>query len=63
MRAISLAIAIGILWNSSFGIRSIFNLGELLNWHTIWYPILPLSVAWLVVSLMQLLSFKSRFAK
>lgn len=53
---LSLAVATGILWNSGEGLRTAINLGGLLNWRTIWYPVLPLSLAWCLVALVNLLT-------
>jgi hypothetical protein len=41
-----LALATGILWNSTTGLRSAINLGGSLDWRTIWYPVLALSLVW-----------------
>jgi hypothetical protein len=45
-----LAALIGVLWNLPVTPRPIFNLAGLLDWQTIWYPVLPASLAWLVVA-------------
>ena len=58
MGTIFLAVAIGVLWNSVVEIRAIFNLGGIVTWHTIWYLILPLSIVWLLVSLLNFLPIK-----
>jgi hypothetical protein len=44
--SISLAVAVGILWNAGEGLRSLLDLYGWLDWRTIWYPILPLSLFW-----------------
>ncbi len=48
--AIALATTLGLLWHSSLDIRGLFNLYGLVDWRTIWYPVLPLSLVWLVVT-------------
>lgn len=52
--ALSLAVAAGALWNFGGGLRMAFNLGGLLDWRTIWYPIFLLSSAWCLVALVDL---------
>jgi hypothetical protein len=41
-----LAVGGGILWNYGTGLRTAINLDGLLNWRTIWYPVLLLSLVW-----------------
>lgn len=45
------AVAVGLLWNSSLNIRGLFNSGGLINFRTIWFPVLPIALCWLVLSL------------
>ncbi|MBC7788913.1 MAG: hypothetical protein H7Z74_03110 [Anaerolineae bacterium] len=47
---ICLAVVAGAFWNQGNGLRSVINLGGRLDWHTVWYPILPLSLIWLVLA-------------
>jgi hypothetical protein len=51
---LGVAMAIGMLWNSALSLRSLFNLGGVLNWHTLWYPVLPFILIWWVSSLARL---------
>ena len=46
--AFFLATILGLLWHSNLGLRALFNLNGLINWRTIWYPILPISLGWFV---------------
>lgn len=48
--ALFLATIIGLLWHS-IELRTWFNLNGSIDWRTIWYPILPLSVGWFVATL------------
>ncbi|MBV7334383.1 hypothetical protein KFU94_40340 [Chloroflexi bacterium TSY] len=41
---IVMAVLVSTQWNSTALMRSLFNFGGLLNWQTIWYPILPLAI-------------------
>jgi hypothetical protein len=43
---VMLAVAVGALWNCGGGLRAAMNLGGLVDWRTIWYPVLSLSLAW-----------------
>ncbi|MGD1948377.1 MAG: hypothetical protein ACFB14_01880 [Leptolyngbyaceae cyanobacterium] len=55
--SIFLAILSGLLWNIQVWFpRSFFTLGGVVNWQTIWYPVLPLSVIWLLLGIIQLSS-------
>lgn len=56
MGTLALAVMIGILWNSNIDIRSLINVGGMLNWRTIWYPVLPLAVMGLLTTLINLFS-------
>ena len=49
--AFFLATLSGLLWHSGLGFRSLFNLYGLIDWRTIWYPVLPLSIVWLILVL------------
>lgn len=49
--ALFLATILGLLWHSDLGIRALFNLNGLIDWRTIWYPVLPLAVGWFVALL------------
>ena len=49
------AALIGIFWNSNIGLRSLFSIGGLIDVRTIWYPVLPFSLCWFVVSVNKLL--------
>jgi len=40
---LGVALTAGVLWNQTEILRSALNLGGLLNWRTIWYPILPIT--------------------
>ena len=46
-----LATLSGLLWHSSLGFRALFNLYGLIDWRTIWYPVLPLALGWFVAIL------------
>lgn len=50
-----LAGAAGVLWNSGEGFRAALNVGGLLDWRTIWYPVLPLALAWCLIALLDLI--------
>lgn len=52
---VSLAVTAGVLWNLGDGLRTALNVGGLLDWRTIWYPVLPLSLAWCLVALIDLI--------
>lgn len=43
----------GLLWHNSREFRALFNLYGLIDWRTIWYPILPISLVWLVAILVR----------
>ena len=45
--AVGAAVAAGLLFNSAVPLREVMNLGGALNWRTMWFPILPLSLGWL----------------
>lgn len=49
--ALFLATILGLLWHNDLGVRAMFNLNGLINWRTIWYPILPISLWWFVATL------------
>lgn len=51
--ALFLATILGLLWHSNLGLRALFNLNGLINWRTIWYPILPISLGWFVATLIR----------
>lgn len=51
--ALFLATALGLFWHSDLGIRTWLNLNGLINWRTIWYPILPISIWWFVVTIIR----------
>lgn len=51
--ALFLATILGLLWHSDLGIRTLFHLNGLINWRTIWYPVLPLALAWFVATLIR----------
>lgn len=53
------AVIIGILWNSNIDLRSLINLWGMIDWRTIWYPVLPVSIVWLVVSLLDVFKVRS----
>lgn len=46
---LTLAVATAAFWNWGPGLRAAFNMGGVLDWRTIWYPILVLAVVRLVV--------------
>ena len=50
--AIFLATIIGLLWHS-VELRALFNLNGLIDWRTIWFPVLPISLGWLIVTLIR----------
>ena len=52
--ALFVATALGLLWHSDLGIRALFNLNGLINWRTIWYPILPISVGWFIATVISI---------
>lgn len=54
--ALSLAAFVSLLWNSDLGIRNLFNLWGVFDWRTIWYPVLPLSLVWFTVSVIQIVN-------
>lgn len=45
------SIGAGVLWSVSDVPRAVVSLGGIVNWHTIWYPVLPLAMVWLVFAL------------
>lgn len=49
-----LATLLGLLWHSDLEIRAWFNLNGLIDWRTIWYPILPLSIGWFIAIIIDL---------
>ncbi|MDJ0599848.1 MAG: hypothetical protein QNJ37_13510, partial [Crocosphaera sp.] len=51
---IMVAVIIGILWNSNIDVRSLINLWGIIDWRTIWYPVLPLAIIWLVISIINI---------
>lgn len=51
--ALFLATIMGLLWHSEVGLRALFNLYGLIDWRTIWYPVLPLSLGWFVITLIR----------
>ena len=51
---VALAVAAGALWNAGGALRAALNVGGVLDWQTIWIPVLPLSAGWLVVSVARL---------
>lgn len=48
-----LATLLGLLWHSSVGVRDLVNGYGMINWRTIWLPVLPLSLGWFLVTLWQ----------
>ena len=52
--AFVLAAAVGVPWNASLTPRVVLNLGGLITWQTIWWPVLPVSVAWLIMATLAL---------
>lgn len=42
----------GLLWHGDVGFRALFNLYGLIDWRTIWYPVLPFSLGWLALILL-----------
>ena len=52
--ALFLATVFGLLWHSDLGVRALFNLNGLIDWRTIWYPILPVSVGWFIATLIRI---------
>lgn len=49
------AVTYSILWNTNADVlRPLLNFNGLLNWQTIWYPVLPISVIWLLFGTMSL---------
>ncbi len=48
-----LATILGLLWHSNIEVRTIFNLNGLIDWRTIWYPILPISLGWFITILIR----------
>ena len=51
--ALFLATILGLLWHSNLGLRALFNWNGLINWRTIWYPILPISLGWFVATIIR----------
>ncbi|MBE9062486.1 hypothetical protein [cf. Phormidesmis sp. LEGE 11477] len=51
--ALFLAAILGLLWHSGLGVRELFNLYGLIDWRTIWYPVLPLSLGWLIMTVVR----------
>lgn len=48
--SIFVAIILGLLWNTRVWFPSwLFTLDGIINWQTIWYPVLPLSIIWLIL--------------
>ncbi|MGB3296573.1 MAG: hypothetical protein WBB01_26605 [Phormidesmis sp.] len=47
------ATVLGLLWHSDLGIRAWLNLNGLINWRTVWYPVLPISIWWFVVTIVR----------
>ncbi|MEE3332488.1 MAG: hypothetical protein VX246_16600 [Myxococcota bacterium] len=43
---IVVAVAFALFWNMGDGLRHALNLGERIDWRTIWFPVFPLAVAW-----------------
>jgi hypothetical protein len=52
--AVSVALLVGALWNAGGGVRGAVNLGGLLDWRTIWYPVLPAAFVWWLMALVEL---------
>ena len=50
---LAMAIGFGISWNIATMSRDIFNLGGTVNWRSIWYPVLPLALFFLLKELAQ----------
>jgi len=50
-----LAFLAGVFWNTGYSLRPVLNLGGIINWHTIWYPILPIALACLLVAIYDLI--------
>lgn len=48
-----LATVLGLLWHSDLGLRAGFNLNGLINWRTVWYPVLPIALGWFVATLIR----------
>jgi len=51
---LGLALMAGALWNQNDTLRSALNLGGLLDWRTIWYPVLPIAVFFFFKALYEL---------
>jgi len=45
-----LAFLAGLLWNTGTSLRPVLNLGGIINWQTIWYPILPVALGYLLAA-------------
>jgi hypothetical protein len=50
------AILTGFSWNTDLGLRPVFNWGGLLDWRTIWWPVLPIALIWLGCATIRLIS-------
>ena len=50
----ALAVMAGVLWNYGGYLRPVFNLGGLVNWHTIWYPVFPVTLVCFFASVLNL---------
>lgn len=51
---LGLAVWLSILWNANNELRNIINFGGWLNWHRIWYFILPVSLVWFFLAVTKL---------
>jgi hypothetical protein len=52
---VGVAVAAGALWNATPALRTALNLGGVLNWRTIWYPILPLAGIWFTLTIVTII--------
>lgn len=50
------AILTGFSWNTDLGLRPVFNWGGMLDWRTIWWPVLPIALIWLGFATIRLIS-------
>jgi hypothetical protein len=53
--ALLVAVAAGALWNTELSLRAVLGIHGAVDWRSIWYPVLPLSLGWLIVASVDLL--------
>jgi hypothetical protein len=52
---LGLAVLLSILWNANNGIRNLINFREWLNWHGIFYFVLPLAIIWFFINVSKII--------